>query len=68
MISRKRYYDSIQRQSLCDDNEDGALDIINAADMDETYGIYVDDACLDIHDSDDDTDDDIYWWWWAQEP
>ena len=26
--------------------------------MDETYGTYVDDACLDIHDYDDDTDDD----------
>ena len=26
--------------------------------MDETYGTYVDDACLNIHDYDDDTEDD----------
>ena len=31
---------------------------INAADMDETCGTYVDDECLDIHDYDDNTDDD----------
>ena len=40
-----------------------ALDIINAAGMDETYGTYVDDEWLEIHDYDDedtdnDTDDD----------
>ena len=34
------------------------VDIINAAGMDETYGTYVDDTCLDIHDSDDDTEND----------
>ena len=34
------------------------MDIIHAADMDETYGTYVDDECFDIHDYDDDTEDD----------
>ena len=34
------------------------MDIINAADMDETYGTDVDDECLHTHDSDDDDDDD----------
>ena len=34
------------------------MDIINADGMDETYGTYVDDECLDIHDCDDDTDHD----------
>ena len=29
-----------------------------AAGMDEIYGTYVDDECLDIHDYDDDTDHD----------
>ena len=33
------------------------LDIVNAAGMDETYGIYVDE-CSDIHDYDDATDHD----------
>ena len=59
MISKKtNYYGSIQRQSRCDDHVDVALDIINAAGMDETYGTYVDDDCFDIHDCDDGTDDD----------
>ena len=35
-----------------------ALDIVNAAGMDETYGTYVDDERFDIHDYDDDTDHD----------
>ena len=34
------------------------MDIVNAAGMDETYGTYVDDECLDLHDYDDDTDHD----------
>ena len=34
------------------------MDIIHAAGMDETYGTYVDDECLDIYDYDDDTDHD----------
>ena len=57
MVSRKHYYDSIQRQSRCDDRV-YVLDIINAAGMDETYGTYVDDECFGIHDYDDDTDHD----------
>ena len=57
MISRKHYYDSIQRQSRCDDHV-FVPDIIIAAGMDETYGTYVDDECFDIHDYDDDTDHD----------
>ena len=52
----KHYHDSIQRQSRRDDHVDVALDIINAAGMDETYGAYVDDECFDIHGYDDDTD------------
>ena len=58
MLSRKNYYHSIQRQSSCDDHVHVALDIINAAGMDETYGTYVDDECFDIHDYNDDSDDD----------
>ena len=58
MISRKHYDDSIQRQSRCDDHVDVALDITNAAGMDETYGTYVDDGCFDNHDYDEDNDDD----------
>ena len=46
---------------LCKDHN-YVLDTISAAGMDETYGIYVDDECFDIHDYDDytdhDTDDD----------
>ena len=64
MRSRKHYFDSIQRQSRCDDHV-YVLDIISAAGMDETYGTSVDDECFDIHDYDatdhdtyDDTDDD----------
>ena len=34
------------------------VDIIHVADMDETYGTYVDDEYVDNHDYDDDTDDD----------
>ena len=49
--------DSIQRQSRCKDHV-YVPDTINAADMDETYGTYVDDECFDIHDYDDDDDDD----------
>ena len=56
MVSRKHYYHSIQRQSLCKDHN-YVLDTINAADMDETYGTYVDE-CFDIHDYDHDTDHD----------
>ena len=33
-------------------------DIVDAAGMDETYGTYVDDVCLGIHDYDADTDHD----------
>ena len=36
------------------------VDIIHVADMDETYGTYVDDEYVDNHDYDDDTDDDSY--------
>ena len=32
--------------------------MIHVADMDETYGTYVDDEYFDNHDYDDDTDDD----------
>ena len=32
--------------------------VLHAANMDETYGTYVDDECFDIHDYDDDTDHD----------
>ena len=56
MVSRKHFYHSIQRQSRCDDHVDVALDIINAAGMDETHDTYVDDE--HIHDYDDDTDHD----------
>ena len=55
MVSRKHYYHSIQRQSRCKDHN-YVLDTINAAGMDETYGIYVDDERFDIHDYNDDTD------------
>ena len=58
MISRKHYYDSIQRQSRCNDHVDAVLVIVNAAGMHGTYGTYVDDACFDIHDCDGDTDTD----------
>ena len=34
------------------------VEIIHVADMDETYGTYVDDEYVDNHDYDDDTDDD----------
>ena len=34
------------------------MDLIHAANMDETYGTFIDDECFDIHDSNDDTDDD----------
>mgnify|MGYP007016768084 CR=1 FL=1 len=34
------------------------MDLIHAANMDETYGTFIDDECFDIHDSDDDTDHD----------
>ena len=54
----QNYYDSIQRQSRCNDHVDAVLDFVNAAGMDGTYGTYVDDECLDIHDYDDDTDHD----------
>ena len=58
MVSRKyQYYHSIQRQSRCKDHI-YVLDTIAAAGMDETYGTYVDDECLYIHDYDDDTDHD----------
>ena len=40
------------------DHVDAVLDIVNAAGMDETYGIYVDDECVDIRDCDNDTDHD----------
>ena len=57
MVSRKHYYHSIQRQSLCKDHI-YVLDTIRAACKDETYGTYVNDECFDIHDYDDDTDHD----------
>ena len=57
MESRKHCYHSIQRQSRCTD-QIYVLDTINAAGMDETYGAYVDDECVDIHDYDDDTEHD----------
>ena len=57
MIPGKHYYDSIQRQSRCKDDV-YALDTINAADLDETYGTYVGDECFDIHEYDVDTDHD----------
>ena len=57
MVSRKHYYHSKQRQSLCKDHVD-VLDTIDAADKDGTYGTYVDDQCFAIHDYDDDTDHD----------
>ena len=63
MVSRKHYCHSIQRQSRCKDHN-YVLDTISAAGMDETYGTYGDDDCVDIHDYDDDThhdtDDDTY--------
>ena len=34
------------------------VDIIHVADMDESYGTYVDDEYIDNRDYDDDTDDD----------
>ena len=34
------------------------VDMIHVADMDETYGTYVDDEYVDNHDYNDDTDDD----------
>ena len=47
----------MQRQSRCDDLAH-AVNITAVAGMDEAYGIYVDDECLDIHGYDDDADDD----------
>ena len=44
-------------QSHCDSHVD-IVDINHVADMDETYGTYVDDEYVDNHDNDDDTDDD----------
>ena len=47
MVARKHYYHSMQRQSRCKDHV-YVLDTIYAADMDETYGTYVDDECFDV--------------------
>ena len=54
MVSRNHDHHSIQPQSRCKDDVSG-LDTMNACFMDGTYGTYVDDECLDIHDYDDDT-------------
>ena len=57
MVSRKHYYHSIQRLSRCKDDV-YVLDTINAADMDETNGTYVDGEYIDNHDHDDDDETD----------